>query len=91
MGLEADERDYAKTPLTRAELEELFRGGDPRDFINPKSPAFKNLGLKGESLTPEQAIALMVKEPNLLKRPLLIVGRAIVAGFDREVYRTALK
>jgi arsenate reductase-like glutaredoxin family protein len=91
MQVEVDERDYAKNPLNRVELEELFRGRDPREFINPKSPAFKALGLKGKALTPDGAIALMVKEPNLLKRPLLIAGKTIVAGFDRDGFRHAMK
>jgi arsenate reductase-like glutaredoxin family protein len=91
LGAELDERDYAKNPLRRAELVELFAGRDPRDFINPKSPAFKALELKGKALTPDQAIALMAKEPNLIKRPLLVTGKAMIAGFDREAFRQALK
>ena len=87
---ELDERDYAKNPLSRAELEDLFKGRDPRDFVNPKSPAFKALGLKGKTLTPDQALDLMSREPNLIKRPLTIAGRAIIAGFDRDALRKAL-
>jgi arsenate reductase-like glutaredoxin family protein len=85
-----DERDYAKNPLSRAELEDLFKGRDPRDFVNPKSPAFKAMGLKGTALSAAQALGLMAKEPNLIKRPLTIVGRTLVAGFDREALRRAL-
>ena len=88
--VELDERDYAKNPLSRDDLEELFRGRDARDFINPKSPAFKTLGLKGKTLTADQAIALMVREPNLLKRPLVIAGKKLIAGFDRDALREAL-
>lgn len=91
LGAELDERDYAKRPLSRAELAELFAGREPRDFINAKSPAFKALGLKGKTLTPDQAIALMTKEPNLIKRPLTIAGKELIAGFDRESLRKALK
>ncbi len=91
LGAELDERDYAKNPLSRAELAELFAGRDARDFINPKSPAFKALELKGKALTPDHAIALMAKEPNLIKRPLTIAGRELIAGFDREGLRKALK
>ncbi len=87
---ELDERDYAKSPLSRAELEDLFKGRDPRDFINPKSPAFKALGLKGKALTSEDALSLMSKEPNLIKRPLTIAGRTLIAGFDRDALRQAL-
>jgi arsenate reductase-like glutaredoxin family protein len=84
------ERDYAKNPLNLEELEDLFKGRDPRDFINAKSPAFKAMGLKGKALTAEQALNLMSREPNLIKRPLTIVGRAMVAGFDRDALRNAI-
>jgi arsenate reductase-like glutaredoxin family protein len=85
-----DERDYAKNPLSRAELEDLFKGRDPRDFINPKSPTFKAVGLKGKELTADQALTLMSEQPNLIKRPLTIAGRTIIAGFDRDALRSAL-
>jgi len=91
LGLELDERDYAKDPLTVAELKDLFAGRDPRDFLNARSPAFKAMGLAGKSLTPPQALALMAKEPNLIRRPIVIAGKEMIAGFDRERLRAALK
>ena len=90
LGLELDERDYAKTPLTVAELKDLFAGRDPRDFLNQRSPAFKAMGLAGKSLTPDQALALMAKEPNLIKRPIVVAGREMIAGFDRERLRAVV-
>jgi arsenate reductase-like glutaredoxin family protein len=89
LSVDLDERDYAKQPLNEAELKELFKAADPRDFINPKSPAFKTLNLKGKTLTPEQALKLMAEAPNLIKRPLTIAGRKIIAGFDRDQFRKA--
>jgi arsenate reductase len=91
LGVELEERDYAKTPLTVAEMKDLFDGRDPRDFLNARSPAFKAMGLAGKSLTPPQALALMAKEPNLIKRPIVIAGKEMIAGFDRERLRAALK
>ena len=88
--VELDERDYAKAPLNTAELKVLFAERDPRDFLNPKSPAFKALGLKGKSLTAAEALTLMAKEPNLIKRPLVVARGDIVTGFDRERLRALL-
>ena len=90
LDLELDERDYAKAPLTMAELKDVFAGRDPRDFLNARSPAFKAMGLAGKSLTAPQALALMAKEPNLIKRPIVIAGKEMIAGFDRDRLRTAL-
>jgi arsenate reductase len=91
LGAELDERDYAKIALTAADLKDLFADRDPRDFLNPRSPAFKAMGLAGKSLTAQQALALMVKEPNLIKRPIVVAGKEIIAGFDRDRLRAALK
>ena len=91
LGAELDERDYAKTALSAAELKDLFANRDPRDFLNPRSPAFKAKDLAGKTLSPEQMIALMVKEPNLIKRPIVVVGKEMIAGFDRDRLRAALK
>jgi arsenate reductase-like glutaredoxin family protein len=88
--VEVDERDYAKNPLDAGELRDLFKGRDPRDFLNPKSPTFKAMGLHGKTLTAEHAIKLMAQEPNLIKRPLIIAGREIIAGFDRDRIKKAL-
>jgi arsenate reductase-like glutaredoxin family protein len=33
----------------------------------------------------------MAKEPNLIRRPVVIRGSQIVLGFDEEVYRKLLK
>lgn len=89
-GVNLDERDYAKSPLSAAELKDLFAGRDPRDFLNPKSPAFKKMGLQGKKLTAVEAIRLMAEEPNLIKRPLVLAGGEIVAGFDRDRLRSLL-
>jgi arsenate reductase-like glutaredoxin family protein len=91
LGAELDERDYAKSPLSAAELKDLFADRDPRDFLNPRSPTFKAMGLAGKTLSAEQALALMAKEPNLIKRPIVIAGKEMIAGFDRDRLRAALK
>ena len=85
-----DERDYARSPLSVGELKSLFAGRDPRQFLNPKSPAFKAMGLAGKKLTADDTLSLMAKEPNLIKRPLTIARGEIVAGFDRDRLRKLL-
>lgn len=93
LGVELDERDYAKNPLTAAELKALFddAGLDPRSFLNPKSPAFKAMGLREKKLSAAEAIKLMTQDPNLIKRPLVIAGKEVIAGFDRDRLRAVLK
>lgn len=90
LGVELEERDYAKHPLSEAELKDLFRGADPRDYLNPKSPTYKEMGLKDKKLSASEAIKLMAKDPNLIKRPLVVAGGKLIAGFDRDRLRETL-
>lgn len=89
--VELEERDYAKNPLDLTELKELFKGRDPRDFLNAKSATFKAMGLQGKTLSAEQTLKLMAQEPNLIRRPLVVVGREIIAGLDRDRLKQALR
>ena len=34
----------------------------------------------------KEAIDLMVQQPNLIRRPILVKGKTVVFGFDRERY-----
>ena len=36
-----------------------------------------------------EAIALMVEHPNLIRRPVLVKGRRVLAGFDPEEWGAA--
>jgi arsenate reductase (glutaredoxin) len=92
LGVELEERDYAKQPLSEAELKALFAdaGLDAREFLNPKSPAYKQMALGSKKLTAAEAIRLMARDVNLIKRPLVIAGKTAIAGFDRERLRAAL-
>lgn len=81
------ERNYAKNPFTKPELEALFQQFDPSIFINPKSQPFKALGLAEKSLTKEEVIDLVLSEPNLLKRPFVIKDGKVIFGFSEQEYQ----
>jgi arsenate reductase-like glutaredoxin family protein len=90
LGVVLDERDYAKQPFSIDELTDLFKDSDPRDYLNPRSPAFKAMHLAGKTLSPADALRLMTEESNLIKRPIVISGHTIIAGFDLNRYRELL-
>ena len=87
--VELEERDYAKTPFTAGELGELFAKHDPRDFLNPKSPNFKAMGLTGRKLSEPEALKLIAQDSRIIKRPLTKVGGRLIAGFDKDALRKA--
>ncbi len=86
LGVEVVARDYFRKPLEAAELEALLPE-DPMPFMGNKSPKFKELGLQHRRLTKAEAVALIVEDNNLLKRPLLVHQGGAVIGLDEGAYR----
>ena len=76
------ERDLGREPLTVAELERLFRGRDPRDFLNTRNEMYRRLKMKEKPPSAQETLRLMAKEPNLIRRPLTFKGKDVVAGYD---------
>jgi arsenate reductase len=85
LGIEVEIRDYFKKPLAAVELEALLPA-DPAPMLGTKSPMYKELGLKDRKLTKAEAIALMVEDNNLLKRPILVHPKGVIIGFDSVAY-----
>ncbi len=85
LGIEVEVRDYSKRPLGAAELEALLPP-DPAPMLGTRSPAYKALGLQDRKLSKAEAIALMVQDNNLLKRPILVHPKATVVGLDAAAY-----
>jgi arsenate reductase (glutaredoxin) len=54
------------------------------DFVSTRSPVFKERGLPRSK---KEAIDLMMQNPNLIRRPILIKGSKTVFGFDKERYQ----
>lgn len=56
------------------------------EFLNKRSPAYKERGLEGRKLTKREAIDLMLEDPNLIRRPIVIIGSRAVFGYRPDVY-----
>jgi arsenate reductase-like glutaredoxin family protein len=79
-----NERDLGRNPLSEEELKALFAGRDPRDFLNPRNEQYRERNMKEKPPSAAEAIRLMAKNPNLIRRPLVVRGRRMVAGFDEK-------
>jgi arsenate reductase-like glutaredoxin family protein len=53
------------------------------DYVSTRSPVFKQQPLPRSK---KEAITLMVTQPNLIRRPILIRGSKVTFGFDKEQY-----
>ena len=51
--------------------------------MSTRSPVFKESGLPKSK---KEAIAMMMENPNLIRRPILIRGSKVTFGFDKDEY-----
>ena len=77
-------RDLAKEKLSAAELEELIGNHDYKNFLNSRNELYRKANMKAEPPTRKEAIRLMAKEPNLIRRPVILAGGRVVLGFDEK-------
>jgi arsenate reductase-like glutaredoxin family protein len=82
--MEIEERDINKNPPDRAFLERHVDADNFLDYVSKRSPVFKTRPLPK---TKKEAIDLMLEQPNLIRRPILLRGTTAVFGFDKERYQ----
>lgn len=90
LGAELDSRDLSAERLTEAELDALIGQRDYREFLNSRNELYRTQNMKEHPPSRAEAIRLMAKEPNLIRRPLVIRGSQMVLGFDEEAYKKLL-
>jgi arsenate reductase-like glutaredoxin family protein len=60
------------------------------EMFSFRSPAFTKLGLHRDDLSGDALIDLMLKEPRLIRRPVVRIGEAVHFGADRKRLETLL-
>lgn len=83
--VEINERDFFKNPFKKPEVEKLLQGKPATDMFNFKSPSFKKLGMEREKLSNSELIDLMLKEPRLVRRPVVRIGDKVYFSADKSV------
>ena len=75
--------DINREPPSREFLEQHVDPDHFLDYVSTRSPVFKQRALPRSK---KEAIALMLENPNLIKRPILIKGAKVIFGFDKDEY-----
>ena len=79
--------DYKSAGIERATLERWVKDVGWEVLLNRAGTTFRALpDEKKEGLTETKAIALMLAQPSMIKRPVLVDGGRLVVGFKPERY-----
>jgi arsenate reductase-like glutaredoxin family protein len=88
IGAQVIERDYAKEPLTRVEVERIVdTAGSVAAVLNTRHAITKANGWRDKPPSKATFVTATLSEPNLLRRPILVAGRKIVIGKDEAGVR----
>ena len=84
--------DYKTAGIERAQLEEWAKKVGWDTLLNRAGTTFRKLpdGDK-EGLNEKKALALMLAQPSMIKRPVLEVGSKLLVGFKPDVYAKEVK
>ena len=91
LGVELEFRDLDKERLSETELEELIGDRDYKGFLNTRNELYRTRKMKEHPPSRAEAIKLMAKEPNLIRRPVVLRGSQMVLGFDEAAYRKIIE
>jgi arsenate reductase-like glutaredoxin family protein len=81
--VDVHEIDINKEPPSREFLEKHIDASRFLDFVSTRSPVFKDRPLPASK---KEAIAMMMENPNLIRRPIVIKGSKVIFGFDKDRY-----
>jgi Spx/MgsR family transcriptional regulator len=89
--IEFTPRDLDIDKLSESELDQLIGARDYKGFLNTRNELYRTRNMSERPPTRPEALKLMSKEPNLIRRPLLVSGSQIIIGFDEDAYRKLAK
>jgi Spx/MgsR family transcriptional regulator len=84
--------DYKTAGIERERLEKWTKKVGWEALLNRAGTTFKKLPEKDkDGVTEQKAIALMLAQPSMIKRPVLDLGRdRLLVGFKPEAYEAAV-
>ncbi len=85
-----EEREYGKTPFTEQELREIIGDSPIEPFLSTRTPLYKEKHMKQKPPSKDEAIKLMLRDANLLKRPVFIKGKKKLTGFNEAEVKELL-
>ncbi|NEX22686.1 nitrogenase-associated protein [Thiorhodococcus mannitoliphagus] len=89
-GIELRVKNLLAEPWTVARLRPFFGTLPVREWLNPTAPRIKQGEVQPERLDEATALALMVEDPLLIRRPLIEADCGCGCGFEPGPLLTAL-
>lgn len=92
-GIAPDVVEYLKTPPTAPELDHVLTllGMQPENLMRKKEAVYQELGLTDKTLSRDETIQIMIDNPQLIERPIVVRGDRAVIGRPPENVKKLLE
>jgi len=91
-GIDYAFHDYKATGIDRGRLEGWAKSVGWETLLNRAGMTFRKLPDKDkDAISEKKAIALMLDQPSMIKRPVLDVGGKLIVGFSPQTYEKTLR
>jgi arsenate reductase len=91
-GVAYEFHDYKIQGVEHAQLEAWVKEAGWETLLNKAGTTFRKLpDADKANIDAKKAIALMLAQPSMIKRPVLEHGGKLIVGFKPEVYASAVK
>lgn len=84
-----ERREFFKDRFTKEELRTLLEQNNltVQDVISTRSTPYKQHDLANRDLTDDEILDLMIEDPRLLRRPIVISGDTVIIGHNEKQLR----
>jgi arsenate reductase len=85
-GIEPEIIEYLKETPSVDDLDAILKKLklEPQDVMRKGEAVYKELKLKEKDLTRQQALKIMIENPKLIERPIVVKGRKAILGRPPE-------
>ncbi|MDE2599420.1 MAG: arsenate reductase [Rhodocyclaceae bacterium] len=91
-GVEHEFHDYKKEGVDRDKLVEWCKIVGWKTLINTKGTTWKKLTPEQQAVTAQgQAVALMLENPSLIRRPVVELNGQLLVGFDPTLFESLVQ
>jgi arsenate reductase len=85
-GVSFEQVNYYETPFTKILLNALLKKMNmkPSELLRKKDKVYKQLDIKNKSYTESQLLNMMIKNPDLIERPIVSQGTKVMLARPTE-------
>lgn len=82
--------DIISTPPSKNFLDSNIDADNIKPFLNSRSKIYRENNMSSKIPGKSEAIEMMLKDPNLIKRPVIVTSSGNMFGFDEDYLKNLL-